>query len=308
MSVHIRIRNGMMPDGEGNGGASEGDIRGDLTDIIDTEGVVDVAGGHLLVHEADSPDMNVIVDAGVGYIPNDSFDETDSDSIKFWEAVVAGVTGERTLAISSNSSGQTRVDLVCVKIDPGASPDYYASDIAELIIVEGTPGSGAPSLPNYHLKLAEVTVVNGATEIENEDIEDTRTQIKVRDALLPEGVVTESGAQTLTGKRITKRIQSISSSATPTPDIDSYDELHITALAAGATIGAPTGTPTNGQGLVLRIKDNGTARALAFNAIYRFSTDIIAPTTTVISKTMYLAFKYNSADDKYDCVAFIDGF
>lgn len=299
MSVHIRIRNGMMPDGEGNGGASEGDIRGNSTDFIDNAGVVDLSGGHLLVHEEDTPGMNVIVDEGVGYIPNSSFDEDDSDSIKFWEAVVAGVEGERTLAISSNSSGQTRIDLVCLKIDPGAEPDYYASDVAELIIVEGTPGSGAPATPSNHLLLAEVTVANGETEITDSEISDERVQVKFKSDFIPS---TADVTETLTNKRITKRVGTTASSATPTPNADSHDQYQVTALAEAAELQAPSGTPTNGQGLVVRIKDNGTARALTYNSIYR-EIGVSLPTTTVIGKTIYLGMIYNSADTKWDVVA-----
>lgn len=199
MSVYVRIRNGMMPDGEGNGGASEGDIRGNSTDFVSSAGVVDVAGGHLLVHEADTPDMTIVVDEGVGYIPNNSFDYKDSDSVRFWEAVVGGVDGERTLAIAANSSGQTRIDLVCLKIDPGAAPDYYASDVAELIIVQGTPGAGVPATPANYLKLAEVTVVNGATEIEDADITDSRVQARFTENFMPSNNMNLDSNQTVTG-------------------------------------------------------------------------------------------------------------
>lgn len=110
---------------------------------------------------------------------------------------------------------------------------------------------------------------------------------------------------TLTNKRVTKRVSTTASSTTPTPNADTDDFYTVTALAAGATFGAPTGTPTNGQTLIIRVKDNATARTLAFNAIYRFSTDLPAPTTTVISKTLYLGFVYNSADTKWDCLALL---
>jgi hypothetical protein len=98
------------------------------------------------------------------------------------------------------------------------------------------------------------------------------------------------------------RVTSTASSGTPTPDADTTDIYILTALAAGATFGAPTGTPVQGQALVIRIKDNGTARALAFNAIYR-AVGATLPTTTVISKTMYLGLIYNSTDTKWDVVA-----
>lgn len=302
MSVYIRVRNGMMPDGEGNGGVSEGDLRGAISDIISGGGVANVAGGDLLVHEASVPAMTIVVDSGVGYIPNTAYDATDSDSVRFWEAVVAGVSGERTLTIDANSSGQTRIDLICLKIDPGAAPDYYASDVAELIVVKGTAGAGVPATPAYHLALARVTVANGETAIQNADIADVRVQAVFKDEFIATTVVREATTQTLTNKRITKRVATATSSTTPTPNADTTDQYQLTALAAGATFGEPTGTPTNGQGLVIRIEDNGTVRSLAWNAVYR-AIGVVLPTTTVLGKVLYVGFIYNSTDDKWDCVA-----
>lgn len=116
-------------------------------------------------------------------------------------------------------------------------------------------------------------------------------------------IVGTSDIQTLTNKRVTKRVGTTASSSTPTPNADANDMYTVTALAANATFGAPTGTPTDGQSLVIRIKDNATARTLAWNAAYR-AVGSILPTTTVTSKTMYLAFIYNSADSKWDMVAY----
>lgn len=100
---------------------------------------------------------------------------------------------------------------------------------------------------------------------------------------------------------ITPRVGTTASSATPTPDAANNDIYTVTALATGATFGAPTGTPVDGQALVIRVKDNGTARTLAYNAIYR-AVGVTLPTTTVISKTLYLGMIYNSADSTWDVV------
>jgi hypothetical protein len=66
----------------------------------------------------------------------------------------------------------------------------------------------------------------------------------------------DSLTTTLTNKRITERVNTIVSSATPTPAGDTTDEFTVTALAVNATFAAPTGTPTEGQVLLIRIKDN----------------------------------------------------
>lgn len=93
------------------------------------------------------------------------------------------------------------------------------------------------------------------------------------------------------------------SSSSLTPTIVSYlpHTEHLTALAANIIVNAPTGTPTDGQSVVFRFKDNGTARTITWNAIYQ---DSLAdrPTTTVVGETLYVAYRYNAADSKYDCV------
>lgn len=85
----------------------------------------------------------------------------------------------------------------------------------------------------------------------------------------------------------------VNNSTTPTPDIDTTDLFTLTALSVAPTFGAPTGTPVNGQKLLIRIKDNGTARALNWDAAY-VAGGASLPTTTVINKTMHLGFIYNT--------------
>lgn len=92
------------------------------------------------------------------------------------------------------------------------------------------------------------------------------------------------------------------SSSTPTPDADNNDQYNVTALAANATFGAPTGTPVDSQKLVIRIKDNATSRTLAWNAIYR-AIGVTLPTATTISKTLYIGCIYNAAATKWDVLA-----
>jgi hypothetical protein len=105
---------------------------------------------------------------------------------------------------------------------------------------------------------------------------------------------------------IVRRPTSIISSATPTPNSANDDIFMITALAVAPTFGAPLGSPPDGQGLIIRIKDNGTARLLAYNAIYRASTDLPLPTSTAVGKVLYLGFVYNAADTKWDLIAVLN--
>ena len=95
-------------------------------------------------------------------------------------------------------------------------------------------------------------------------------------------------------------VQSVVSAATVTP-VATNDIVVITAQAAGLTLANPTGTWNQGQPLMIRIKDNGTARAITYDTNYR-AIGVTLPTTTVISKTTYLGLIYNATDTKWDVI------
>jgi hypothetical protein len=110
-----------------------------------------------------------------------------------------------------------------------------------------------------------------------------------------------SGSAWLIAAGRTPNIQSVVSSATVTPTF-SDDMVKITAQAAGLTLANPTGTAISGWSIVIRIKDNGTARSITYGSQYR-ALGVTLPPTTVISKTLYLGMIYNSDDTKWDVVA-----
>jgi hypothetical protein len=96
-------------------------------------------------------------------------------------------------------------------------------------------------------------------------------------------------------------VQTVTSGATVTPVATTDDELIITAQAAALNLANPSGSATEGQGLIVRIKDDGTARAITYGSQYR-AIGVTLPSTTVISKTLYLGFIYNATDTKWDCI------
>lgn len=98
---------------------------------------------------------------------------------------------------------------------------------------------------------------------------------------------------------------SISSSSTPSPTGNyKENEYFLTNLAASAVFAAPSGVSSNGNTLLIRIKDNGTARTLSWNSIYRIVGTTL-PTTTTVSKTLYVGCIYNSTDSKWDVVSVV---
>lgn len=101
----------------------------------------------------------------------------------------------------------------------------------------------------------------------------------------------------------TPNVQSVVSAATVTPNADTDDEVVVTAQAEALTIANPTGTPSNGQAMIIRLLDNGTARAITFGSEYR-AIGVTLPTTTVISKLIYIGCIYNSASTKWDVIGY----
>ena len=97
-------------------------------------------------------------------------------------------------------------------------------------------------------------------------------------------------------------VSSAASTATLTVDADSTDFAVITAQAEGLTIAAPTGSPVQGQKLIIRLKDDGSARSIAFNAIFT-AIGVTLPTTTTVSKKLYIGCIYNDTDTKWDVIA-----
>jgi len=115
-------------------------------------------------------------------------------------------------------------------------------------------------------------------------------------------IATYTGTETLTNKRIDPRVTSAASASSLTPSVATADVYAYTALAAGLTINAPTGTPVDGDKLMFRLLDNGTSRALTWDATYTV-IGVTLPTATTISKTTYVGCIYNANNTRWDVIA-----
>jgi hypothetical protein len=113
---------------------------------------------------------------------------------------------------------------------------------------------------------------------------------------------TLTASTNINSTRINPRTSTVADTATLTPDISTHDQFNITAQAQALTVAAPTGTPVDGNKLILRILDNGTARAITWNATYTVIGTTL-PTTTTINKMTYVGCIYNSTNTRWDVVA-----
>jgi hypothetical protein len=116
-------------------------------------------------------------------------------------------------------------------------------------------------------------------------------------------IVGTSDTQTLTNKRVSPRVNTTTSSATPTINTDNTDQFGLTAQAVDITSFTTnlSGTPTDGQKLWIYIVGTA-ARAITWGASFEASTATL-PTTTVSTDRLDVGFVWNVATSKWRCVA-----
>lgn len=76
----------------------------------------------------------------------------------------------------------------------------------------------------------------------------------------------------------------------------------ITALASALTI-QTSGLAQDFDKILIRIKDDGTARALTFDPVFFEAKGMALPTTTVLGKVITIGFIFDSVTNKYGCVS-----
>jgi hypothetical protein len=131
-------------------------------------------------------------------------------------------------------------------------------------------------------------------------------ETQVGTSLNPDGTLTTAamtqiaGNATVKAKRTIPRIRVQASTATLTPDIDSYNYERVTALTTAINVANPTGTPSDGEGLVVEI--TGTAaRAITWGTSFEANSQysLTLPSTTVTTKTTFVTFTWNSTRAKW---------
>jgi hypothetical protein len=214
-------------------------------------------------------------------------------AVKGYIDVSSGGGGTDANAVHVNVGSE--ISAITAKATPTASDILLIEDAADSnnkkkITIGDLPATSDTNA--VHVNAAnEITAITEKTTVSNID----------------EFIIEDSGAsfvkKSIKRKAIINPITiTTASTATLTIDSDSTDFAVITAQTEALTIAAPTGTPVEGQKVIVRIKDDGSARGITFNAIFR-AIGVTLPTTTVASKITYLGLVYNSTDTKWDIVA-----
>lgn len=156
---------------------------------------------------------------------------------------------------------------------------------SQIVITDASKNLASAAVATYP-SLTELTYVKGATSA-------LQTQISA----LP----TASSTTTFTNKTITQRVITTTDDATAVIDVTLTDVYELTAVA-NATTFSTTGTPLDGQNIIIRFKDAGVAKGLTWDAIF-VAIGVTLPTTTVAGKWHYVGVKYNSNAVKFHALA-----
>jgi len=201
------------------------------------------------------------------------------------------LTGSENMEDHSGYHNAERTQINTNETATALNTTHRTSDGSDHTFLDQSVISGAtPTFTNTNF--TEATDKNYVTDAEQTVIGNTSN--------------TNSGDQDISGKQAIPTRSTIASDATPNPTGDAEVNIYtITALAAAAEFAAPSGTPVDGNTLRIRILDDGSARALTYNAIYDGLFDTL-PATTTISKNLYMGFIYNSESSKWEMVAYIE--
>ncbi len=165
-----------------------------------------------------------------------------------------------------------------------------ASPAANTILIQ------APAAVTAFNRVLQAAV--GVTGYVKETVSGT-TQTETVVATIPAADV---AAGTLaTGTILNKRVVTTTDDSTAVIDVAATDIYQLTAVA-NATTFSTTGSPVDGQAIVIRYKDAGVAKALTWDAIF-VAIGVTLPTTTTAGKWGYVGVQYNASATKFHVLA-----
>lgn len=231
--------------------------------------------------------------------------ETDTGKLKLGD----GSTAWNSLAYQAAAN---IVDGTIVNADINASAAIAHSKLASLTggnillgnasnVPTSTAVTGDVTITNAGV----TTVVSGSTSTAGKlQLTDSTSSTSTTTAATPNSVKSAYDLAAAAQPKV-RAVAAGATTGTLTPNGDTTDVFEAEGLTGAITLAAPSGTPADGQRLLIRIKDNGTARGITWTTsagAYR-AVGITLPTTTVISKVTYVGCIYNGTDSFWDAIA-----
>ena len=212
-------------------------------------------------------------------------------------ASAAGITAFNNITgyTAAGATGTTSTNLVFSTSPTLVTPTLGVASATSINKVTVTAPATSSTL----------TIADGSTLATSGAFSTTLTATATTNVTLPTTgtLATLAGTETLTNKRVTPRVSTTTSSATPTINTDTTDTYGLTAQAVDITSFTTnlSGTPTDGQRLHIYIVGTA-ARAITWGASFENST-VTLPSTTVTTNRLDVGFIWNAVSSKWRCVA-----
>lgn len=213
-------------------------------------------------------------------LSNKTLDNTTVENIK---------AANFTIQDGSDTTKQAR--FVASSISTGTTRSYTLPDVSDTLVTL----TATQTLTNKTLTSPIIgTIVNTGT----------LTLPTATDTL-----VARTTTDTLTNKRITKRVVTAADATSVTPNSDNADITYQSnSQSVGTlTMNADTGTPTNGQPWLFKIKSTNV-QTYAWNTLYVGGTTALPTASTGGGKIDYYAFIYDTVNSKWHFTGTATGF
>lgn len=226
-----------------------------------------------------------------------------NSSLGSWEVsstavtIASSIRGSGTyLPLSFNVNGaEVARFLTTGAVSFGSSGTAYGT--SGQVLTSGGAGA-SPTWTTITPGTGTVTSITAGTGLSGGTITTSGT-ISINTAV----TVDVSTAQTLTNKRITPRsLAAANISGTITPDSDLYDQVNY-LLTGTSAFANPSGTPTNGQKLSIRLYAVATQTISSWSGGGYRAIGTTLPTSVPAGKTIYVGCIWNSTDAIWDVVA-----
>ena len=204
----------------------------------------------------------------------------------------------QVIGIAVDDGGGATTENVQIQIGPVVEVGSGVATVAE-------GGTGLSTIAaNAYIK------GNDASNVVPRTYAEVKQDLSLNNVDNTSNVTERAAVATLTNKRINPRIKTlpyndatITVGETTDYNTDLADQfIIITGLAQDTLLGAPGGTPVDGQKLTFRILCDGSARTLTWNAVF-VARGASLPGAITASKYIYIGFVYNSVTSTWDCVA-----
>ena len=258
--------------------------------------------------------------AGLGALGNGLVAKTASNTLQQRQITVGtglsiangdGISGNPAISLStllSNFSATAGTGLLAIN-GSNFTPVAIQGTANQITVTGGDGSAGSPVIAlssQINLPGASFGIPSGSTA--NRPASPAVAQMRFNTDTNIVEVYTAVGWQSLgayTQTRATTRVQSIATATVINPPCDQCDQYDVTALATTTTIDLPTGTPQDGQKLMIRLKSNGSIQTVNYNAsVYNPIGQAIPFNLSAVGYS-YVGCVYNAQSGLWDIIAVI---